>query len=183
MLAWPCWSRAHGRLLRNLRHASSGDVRLELTPDRRMRIIPDFEDPQIRLTAEHLARIREHPEMLGLEHAIEETQRTPAQLRRRHPIRAVRRGDRHLQRPFAPASRHDARYRTLGASTAVCRRTLIALTAIIRTFEEFIPVIRVSRIDSIKALRRASFIQANCSLNPLQPTLLENRPLRLTSIF
>jgi len=43
-----------------------------------MRTLPDFEGRQIRLTDERLAHICEHPEMLGLEHAIEETLRTPA---------------------------------------------------------------------------------------------------------
>ena len=42
-----------------------------------MRTLPDFEGRQIRLTDERLAHIREHPEMMGLEHAIEETLRTP----------------------------------------------------------------------------------------------------------
>ncbi len=42
-----------------------------------MRTIVDFQDRRIRLTDERLAHIREHPEMLGLEHAIEETLRQP----------------------------------------------------------------------------------------------------------
>lgn len=45
-----------------------------------MKVVTDFEGRQIRLTDERLAHIREHPEMLDLEHAIEETLRTPARV-------------------------------------------------------------------------------------------------------
>jgi len=43
-----------------------------------MRLIVDWQGRSIRLTAERLAHIREHPEMLGLESAIENALRSPA---------------------------------------------------------------------------------------------------------
>jgi hypothetical protein len=42
-----------------------------------MRIIRDYQGVSIRLTAEGLAHILEHPEMVGLEMAIQETLTRP----------------------------------------------------------------------------------------------------------
>ena len=43
-----------------------------------MRILLDYQNHEIRLTAERLAHVHEHPEMLGLEAAIAETLLHPA---------------------------------------------------------------------------------------------------------
>ena len=42
-----------------------------------MKILPDYEGREVRLTDERLAHILEHPEMLGLEDAIGETLAQP----------------------------------------------------------------------------------------------------------
>jgi hypothetical protein len=43
-----------------------------------MRVLRDYQGLAIRLTAERLAHILEHPEMEGMEPAIQETLRAPA---------------------------------------------------------------------------------------------------------
>ena len=45
-----------------------------------MRIVRDFEGREIRLTDERLAHIVEHPEMVGMESALEETLARPQQV-------------------------------------------------------------------------------------------------------
>ena len=45
-----------------------------------MKLLHDFEGLAIRLTDERLAHILEHPEMKGMEHAIEETLGHPEQV-------------------------------------------------------------------------------------------------------
>ena len=42
-----------------------------------MKILADYRERQIRLTDERLTHIREHPEMVGLERALEETLGAP----------------------------------------------------------------------------------------------------------
>jgi hypothetical protein len=45
-----------------------------------MRVLRDFQGLAIRLTEERLAHVLEHPEMAGMEAAIEETLRHPQQV-------------------------------------------------------------------------------------------------------
>ena len=45
-----------------------------------MKILHDYQDLAIRLTDERLAHILGHPEMAGMEHAIEETLQCPEQV-------------------------------------------------------------------------------------------------------
>ncbi|HKB57808.1 MAG TPA: hypothetical protein VKC51_09475 [Lacunisphaera sp.] len=43
-----------------------------------MKLLHDYQGRTVRLTAERLAHIREHPEMVGLEQAIADTLRQPS---------------------------------------------------------------------------------------------------------
>ena len=43
-----------------------------------MKLLRDYQGRTVRLTAERLAHIREHPEMVGLEQAIADTLRQPS---------------------------------------------------------------------------------------------------------
>ena len=43
-----------------------------------MKLLHDYQGRVVRLTAERLAHIREHPEMVGLEQAIADTLRQPS---------------------------------------------------------------------------------------------------------
>jgi len=45
-----------------------------------MRILRDFQGLAIRLTDERLAHILEHPEMIGMEYAVEQTLSHPEQV-------------------------------------------------------------------------------------------------------